>query len=116
MYNVINKNIIYPLYFQINHDDRNKYLRDFEVKQWESCDQIKRRQFDKFKKILKYAYDYCPFYKTLYSANGIEPEDIRNTDDIYKIPIVTKSDLQNNIQSIISKIKEPKDMYKDYSG
>ncbi|MHA1208495.1 MAG: phenylacetate--CoA ligase family protein [Candidatus Freyarchaeota archaeon] len=44
--------------------------------------------------IFKHAYNNSPFYKKLYKEAGLTPEDIKSLDDITKIPLLTKPELQ----------------------
>jgi phenylacetate-CoA ligase len=44
--------------------------------------------------IFKHAYNNSPFYKKLYKSAGLTPADIKSVDDITKIPLITKPELQ----------------------
>ncbi len=44
--------------------------------------------------IFKHAYDNSPFYKKLYKDAGLTPEDVKSVDDLPKIPLITKPELQ----------------------
>lgn len=44
--------------------------------------------------IFKHAYNNSPFYKKLYREAGLTPEDIKSRDDITRIPLLTKPELQ----------------------
>ncbi len=57
-------------------------------------DRIRQLQFNKFKKIFKWAYDNSRFHGKLYRDAGIEPGDIKTFDDIHRIPKVEKSMIQ----------------------
>jgi len=48
----------------------------------------------KLRKIIRHAYENVPYYHELFNASGILPEDIQGVDDLQKIPITYKSDLQ----------------------
>ena len=56
---------------------------------------------EKFRFLLKYAYNNCPFYKKLYSASGIEFGDL-SSNEISQIPLITKKDIINNFFEITS--------------
>ena len=104
------------MYFYYKNDDRLKYLKEFEKYQWHSPDEIRERQFGKFKKLLNHAYETCPFYTELYSAIGLLPGDIKCIEDIKNIPIISKRDLQKNVEHMISTFHNSKEMYNDFSG
>jgi phenylacetate-CoA ligase len=48
-----------------------------------------------FRHIVKYAYS-IPLYHEKYKSMGIHPSDIRGINDIKKLPLITKNDLQKN--------------------
>ncbi len=54
--------------------------------------------------IFKHAYYNTEFYHRLYRAHNISPSDIRSLDDVKKLPIVSKQDLQKcSLQERFSK-------------
>ncbi|HOO72837.1 MAG TPA: hypothetical protein PK926_13865 [Spirochaetota bacterium] len=63
---------------------------------------IQELQDAKLRKIIRHAFDTSPFYRGLMKNAGTGPEDINTTDDLYKLPTVTKEDIQKNFASILS--------------
>jgi len=59
-------------------------------------DEMIALQESRLRTIVKYAYDRVPFYKKKFDETGLKPEDIRNIEDIEKIPFTTKDDLRDN--------------------
>ncbi len=116
MLNLINKKMIFPLYFYLNKDKRLQRLKELEKNQWLSQDEIIAGQFKSFMKSLRYAYRYVPYYKKKYDELGIDIEDIKNIDDIKKLPILTKKDLQENLQDLASTDCPVSQRYEDASG
>lgn len=72
------------------------YLLQLRKDQWKDLQQLKNIRFLKLKAIIKYAYNYIPYYHRIFSSEKIKPEDIRNQDDIKKIPTITKQDVQKS--------------------
>jgi len=60
-------------------------------------------QEKKLRAIVKYAYEKVPFYHRLLEANSIQPSDIRTIQDLQKIPIVTREDVQRNFAGMLSR-------------
>ena len=86
----------------------NNYLRAFFYLQnmlrnayWNRSKLIKY-QNKKLRHIIKYAYDYVPFYHKYFKKANIKPNDIKNVKDINKIPIIKKEQIRNNYDSLIS--------------
>ncbi len=54
-------------------------------------EKLRRLQLQKFKRIFTWAYEQSAFHRRLYDHVGIKPEDIRNFEDIRRVPKVEKS-------------------------
>lgn len=61
-----------------------------------SRDEMAVLQGEKLVKTVKRCYDNVPFYHDKMKDMGLEPGDIRNIEDIRKLPFTTKEDLRNN--------------------
>mgnify|MGYP005831566657 CR=1 FL=1 len=70
--------------------------------QWKTPRQLEEIQFKKLKVILKHAYDNVPYYHRLFSTAKSKPDDIRNFEDMRKIPITSKQDIQKNFSDMIT--------------
>lgn len=68
-----------------------------------SRDQLLDYQYRRLKEIVKYAYDNVPFYHEKFRRIDLRPEDIRSIKDLNKLPIIRRSELQENVDKIISK-------------
>lgn len=55
--------------------------------------EIQRRQFARIKELVELAYNDIPVYRDKYQAAGFSPDDLREYDDIQKIPVITKAEL-----------------------
>jgi phenylacetate-CoA ligase len=61
-------------------------------------EKLRELQVKKFKRIFAWAYENSPFYRKLYQDAGIEPGDIKTTEDIKRVPKTDKGmlrDVQN---------------------
>lgn len=61
-----------------------------------SEEEIKQFQEDLLKKQLVYLKEKSPYYRNLFALNQIEISQIRKLEDLQKIPVTTKDDLQKN--------------------
>lgn len=59
-----------------------------------SRDQIKAWQDERLVKQVKHVYENVPYYRNLMEKKGVVPEDIRSTEDLNKLPFLTKDDLR----------------------
>ncbi len=61
-----------------------------------SADELRTLQEARFAKLVKRGWE-IPFYDKLWRAKGIEPGDIRDLDDITKLPVYDKTDLMASV-------------------
>ena len=57
-------------------------------------DRLQKYQEKKLRSVVKYAYDFVPFYHEKFKKAGIMPQDIRTLDDLCKLPIVRKGEMR----------------------
>lgn len=62
--------------------------------QWLETEEIEEIQRRKLVAVIKHAYQNVPYYRKLFASAGIRPEDIKSVKDLSKIPITTKSQIQ----------------------
>jgi len=70
-------------------------LHRLRKNQWLKPSELEEIQRRKLKRIIKHAYENVKYYRKLFDSVGVKPEDIRTVEDLCKIPILTKSQLQN---------------------
>ena len=61
-----------------------------------SPEQIKAWQDERLVKQVKHVWDNVPFYRAKMEAMGVTPDDIKGTEDLHKLPFVTKDDLRED--------------------
>lgn len=59
-----------------------------------TLEEQKTRQLRGFQDAVKHAYENSPFYRRIFDENNIQPEDIKELEDVVKIPYTRKSDLR----------------------
>ena len=62
-----------------------------------SSDELRNIQNGLFSNVMAFAWK-VPFYQRLWQSKGIEPSDIKNLDDITKLPVYSKSDLMASVE------------------
>lgn len=102
LYAEIVRRFLYPLWIVKNRSKLLEYLEEFERTQYLAQDLIGAIQWTQFKAVLAHAYSTCEFYTKRFDAIGMKPEDIRCPDDIAKIPLTTKQDVQEEGEQMIS--------------
>lgn len=81
--------------------DRLYYLFELRRNQWKKKDELRKIQVKRLKAMLRYAYDCVPYYHKLFNSVGFRPEDLRDEEDIRRIPITTKLDVKENFSEFL---------------
>lgn len=67
-----------------------RHYKDFMETQWWPYDRLVAVQLQQLQRLLGFAYEYVPYYRKLFDSLGLRPSDIRNLQDLQKLPILTK--------------------------
>ncbi len=59
-------------------------------------EEMRKFQLEHLKKTLKWVYERIPFYKKKFDEKGVKPGDIKNLEDLSKIPFTVKTDMRDN--------------------
>jgi phenylacetate-CoA ligase len=62
--------------------------------QWLDRAELERRQWSRFRKVLRHAFESSPFYARKYREAGLTPDDVRDRRDLERIPVVTRAELR----------------------
>ncbi len=62
--------------------------------QWLNIEEINSIQFRKLIRILKHSFENVSYYQQLFHSCGLTPEDIKSVEELSKIPITTRLELQ----------------------
>lgn len=72
------------------------YLYNLRRNVWKKKSELLAIQERKLRSIVKHAYENVEYYHRKFDSLGIKPEDIKNVNDLRKLPITTKEDLRQN--------------------
>ncbi len=77
---------------------------DLNKSQYWSLAKLVDFQNIRLRKIIKYAYEKIPGYRKKFNESGVRPEDIKTQNDLHKLPIITREELQNNPDFVNQKL------------
>ena len=100
-YNRIIENLILPLNDQIFKRNVSKDLNFLQKSQWWSPEDLKKYQNEKLRLLINHAYKNVPYYRELFKANKLTPDDIKTQNDLIKIPLLTKEIIRKNFPNKI---------------
>ena len=64
--------------------------------QWKSNKELKILQEKRLRSVIKYSYEEIPLFHSKCKKVGVRPEEIKTVDDLAKIPLTTKAEIQAN--------------------
>ena len=82
--------------------DCSPIVRHLEASQYLSADKIRERQFEQIRKLLKDSYEHVPYYRGLFKQLGATPDDIKSLDEFSQVPPLTKADVRDHQQELLS--------------
>jgi phenylacetate-CoA ligase len=61
-----------------------------------SREDMKKLQDERLVKQVKHVWDNVPYYRKKMEEKGVTPDDIKSTDDLHKLPFLSKADLRDS--------------------
>lgn len=116
MYGPVYRNVFLPAYERLRGRTMLRHLRELEKTQWLPADEVKRRQWEALKRILEHAYAETPFYREHLDAAGVRPEDIREPEDLARVPCLEKRHLQERQDDLIARSYRDRPLITSHSG
>lgn len=93
-----------------------KTLTWLEDTQWWDEDRIVAYQKEQLQKLIRHAYHTVPYYRKVFEERKLVPADIQTIDDLIKIPLLTKDDIRNHIDDLISDVYRRVDMVEEHTS
>lgn len=85
-----------------------EFLRDAEGRSFMTVDQAKNYRDKRVQAFVHHCYHTVPFYHRRFRDVGIQPLEIQGLDDLHKLPILTKEEVQENSTSLVSNAVQDK--------
>jgi len=80
---------------------RHLYRRISQT-QWYTREQLEAFQLEQLQRVVRHAWETVPYYRRVMDQGGIHPDDIRQLDDIRRFPIISKDDLREAGDEVVS--------------
>ena len=89
---------------------RQRYGRGFRERlaalresEWCGVEDIERFHRAQLRELIDHCYETVPYYRELFDRHGVTPTDIREPEDLKKLPILTKEAVRENADRLISR-------------
>ncbi len=104
------RNFFEPAWDLYERSIRLKTLKQLRKSQYLDQDEIQARQDQALVKIVRHAVDTTPFYRNRFKLAGIDPSEVRSIADLQWLPLLTKHDVREHQDQIISSKFSKKDL------
>jgi len=94
--------VLYPLDVMRRGSNELELLTELEHSQWFEPVKLHDLRLVSLQKLLDHAVRYVPFYQKRFADAGFDPQMVKDFDDLKKLPILTKQDIQENSEDLIS--------------
>jgi len=98
----ISRHLIAPLWAMWEKSPYLTHYKRLLKTQYDPPELIRQRQIARMRLIVEHAYRTCKFWKERFDSVGVRPEEIRELEDLQKLPLLTKTDLRTRLDDMIS--------------
>ena len=70
----------------------------------------------KLGRLLEFAYNSVPFYRKRFDSIGFQPQDFKGYETLRQLPILTRSDIQENMSDLLAKGVDTRKSYRGSSS
>jgi phenylacetate-CoA ligase len=96
------KNIVYNFTEFVRNEHVSKYLKQIAHIPYQPRNEIIKLQEEKLRETIITGYNNIPFYRKKFNEIGLNMNKLRLPDDLLRIPILKKQDLQENYEHLIN--------------
>jgi phenylacetate-CoA ligase len=79
--------------------DVETHFAELSRSQWLPLEAMRELQEHKLRRLVRHAYQHVPYYRETLRRLHIAPEDIRTLDDLAKLPLLSKDDIRQHLDS-----------------
>ncbi len=84
----------------INSSVFQNQMKELELMDTLSEEEVKRVQFEKLKETLVHAYEHTKYYRELFDNVGFDVYSFASKEQLDIIPVLTKEDIRNNFEAL----------------
>ena len=103
LYSYIDRKFLFPFAEKVNG---SAILNEYEKlikSDWLSNKRLMEIQNNKLQNLVLHCYKNVPYYTELFNTLSINPSTIKSKEDLVRIPILTKQEIRNNYDKLISR-------------
>ena len=116
MYQRIVESLLYPVLVKKQGSKELAVLAELQRSEKMSADELHSIRLERLKGILSHAHAHVPFYQKRFAASGFDVLALKDFSDLEKIPVLTKTDIQENREELISTAYKRQDLIANRTG
>lgn len=93
-----------------------KSLSELEKSQFWSRERILDLQRERLKNLLVHAYENTDYYKKTFDQCGFDPHAFRHSDELVKIPVLTKDIIRENLNGLVARTFRNDEIHRAETG
>ena len=94
------KKVVFPLQEFLKRKNTLERAKELGQTQWLSAEGIKQLQFERLKRLLKFAYEHVPYYRRVFDEHGARSYRFQSLDDLRTIPYLTREMLRSEFNQL----------------
>jgi phenylacetate-CoA ligase len=91
-----------PLQLKMAGSPRLSYWKTLEKTQWYTTSQLEEIQWRRLQELWRFLWEHNKFYIAQFQKAGLNKESLANPADIRKLPFLSKKDIRDNVNDLIS--------------
>ena len=108
--------VAHPLWAAWEHPGLYSFLREYEKTQFWSPERLEKLQWDRLRKIVRFAFERCPYYRRRFREVGFLPGDLRGPDELLKLPVLNKDDIRQCQSELTAQGVPPASYENNFTG
>lgn len=96
------RNVLYPAYHWAKNDGVNRARAETERNQWLPAAEVLALQQEKLNRLISFAREHVPYYRTLLNEAGMGAHDVLTPEDMYRVPPLTKDRIREHGKELVS--------------
>lgn len=102
MYSTIARTLFAPVMEKLRGTETLMWIGDLNESQWWPLEKILELQNRRLKQLVSYIYENVPYYRRTFDERSLNPEDIKSSVDLNKLPILNKALVRQNFNDLIA--------------
>ena len=107
---------VFPIYDRRQGLAFSRYLRQLRRFEFAPFQVIEQIQWERLHFVLRHALSNVPYYRELFTRQGIRIEEIRNAADFAKLPVLIKTELQQQAGALLAEKSQPREAKSNATG